>query len=134
MHRPAAFRALLSALVLCTASACAHTIVQPPDPPPTGPFRTQSGEETHPRCLRPERRGPEGAMPRCVVSFARGTTAMAASPDGTTLLIALLDVEPTTWTLPAVAFGHHFAPIPAEEDEPAGGEREGPQALVVAPD
>ena len=102
--------------------------------PPTGPFRTQAGEATHPHCLHPERRGPNGAVPRCVVSFGRGTTAMTASPDGTTLLIALLDVEPTTWTLPAVAFGHHFAPIPAEEDEPAGGEREGPQALVVSPD
>jgi len=59
---------------------------------------------------------------------------MTASPDGETLLIALLDIEPTAWTLPAVAFGHHFAPIPAEEHAPAGGEREGPQALVVAPD
>jgi WD40 repeat protein len=59
---------------------------------------------------------------------------MTASPDGATLLIALLDVEPTAWSLPAVEFGHHFAPIPAEEDEPAGGEREGPQAMVVAPD
>lgn len=134
MPRFPASRALLSALVLCTASACAPMVAHPPDAPPTGPFRTQSGEATHPRCVRPERRGPDGAAPRCVVSFHRGTTAMTASPDGATLLIALLDVEPTTWNLPAVAFGHHFAPIPAEEDEPAGGEREGPQALVVAPD
>ncbi len=74
-------------------------------------------------------------MPRCVVSFGRGTTAMTAAPDGSQLLIALLDVEPTTWTLPAVAFGHHFAPIPPDEDEKdAKGEREGPQALVVSPD
>jgi WD40 repeat protein len=59
---------------------------------------------------------------------------MTASPDGRQVLIALLDVEPTTWTLPAVTFGHHFAPIPAEEGEEHVGEREGPQALSVGPD
>lgn len=134
MARVPATHALFSAVVLCTATACAPSMARHTESPPTGPFRTQTGEATHPGCLRPERRGPDGALPRCVVSFGRGTTAMAASPDGKELLIALLDVEPTTWTLPAVAFGHHFAPIPAEEDEPAGGEREGPQALVVSPD
>jgi WD40 repeat protein len=59
---------------------------------------------------------------------------MTASPVGTQVLIALLDVEPTTWTLPAVTFGHHFDPIPEEEGEEHVGEREGPQALVVSPD
>jgi WD40 repeat protein len=59
---------------------------------------------------------------------------MTASPDGTQALIALLDVEPTTWTLPAVTFGHHFDPIPEEKGEEHVGEREGPQALVVSPD
>jgi WD40 repeat protein len=59
---------------------------------------------------------------------------MTATPDGRQILIALLDVEPTTWMLPAVTFGHHFAPIPEEEGEAHVGEREGPQALVVSPD
>ncbi len=127
-------RTVRCALFALAFSACAPHVARPPDPPPTGPFRTATGAPTHPHCTRPERRGPEGAAPRCVVSFRRGTTAMTASPDGTTLLIALLDVEPTTWTLPGLGFGHHFAAIPAEEHAPAGGEREGPQTLIVAPD
>jgi WD40 repeat protein len=68
------------------------------------------------------------------VSFGRGTTAVAAAPDGSQLLIALLDVEPTAWSLPRVEFAHHFDPIPEEEGEETHGEREGPQALVVSPD
>jgi WD40 repeat protein len=99
-----------------------------------GPFRTTTGEATHPRCVPPERRGPAGEAPRCVVSFGRGTTVMTGTPDGSQILIAVLDIEPTTWTLPAVTFGHHFAPIPEEEGEAHVGEREGPQALVVSPD
>lgn len=74
-------------------------------------------------------------MPRCVVSFGRGTTAMTASPDGTQALITLLDVDPTTWTLPGLTFGHGFAPIPAEPGAVShGGEKEGPQALVISAD
>jgi WD40 repeat protein len=68
------------------------------------------------------------------VSFGRGTTVLSARPDGQEILIALLDIEPTTWVLPAMTFGHHFAPIPEEEGEAHVGEREGPQALVVSPD
>lgn len=133
MLLPVASRPVILALILLGA-ACAPRAVRAPDPPPTGPFRTLAGEATHPRCVAPGRRGPAGAAPRCVVSFGRGTTAMTASPDGTQALITLLDVEPTAWTLPAVIFGHHFAPIPAEEGKDTHGEREGPQALVVAPD
>ncbi|MCC6849767.1 MAG: PQQ-binding-like beta-propeller repeat protein [Deltaproteobacteria bacterium] len=132
MPRRAAARSLVFAAAV--AASCAPHPARIVDLPPTGPFRTQTGEATHPRCARPERRGPDGAAPRCTVSFRRGTTTMTASPDGTILLIALLDVEPTAWTLPAVAFGHPFAPIPTEEHEPAVGEREGPQALAVSPD
>ncbi len=121
-------------LAFCLVAACAPRPPRSPEPPPTGPFRTQSGQATHPRCAPPTRRGPEGSAPRCVVSFGRGTTAVTVSPDGSQLLIALLDVDPTTWTLPAVHFGHHFAPIPEEAGEEVHGEREGPQALVVSPD
>jgi WD40 repeat protein len=69
-----------------------------------------------------------------VVSFGRGTTAVTVAPDGSQLLMAVLDIDPTTWKLPALEFGHHFDPIPEEEGEEVHGEREGPQALVVSPD
>ncbi len=125
---------LLVCASLVISAACAPHRLRTPDPPPTGPFRTAKGEEIHPRCLPPTRRGPAGAAPRCVVSFGRGTTAVAGSPDGSVFLMAVLDVDPTTWNLPAVEFGHHFDPIPVEPDEVGKGEREGPQALVVSPD
>jgi WD40 repeat protein len=128
------FRIFCLLLAVATAAACAHRVVSPGKPPSMGPFRTPAGEATHPRCTPPGRRGPDGTGPRCVVSVGRGTTAMTASPDGSQVLIALLDVEPSTWTLPAVMFGHHFAPIPEEEGEEHLGEREGPQALSVGPD
>ncbi|MEO6027237.1 MAG: WD40 repeat domain-containing protein [Candidatus Binatia bacterium] len=133
MSRPSLPRLLPIVVFASAIAGCAPHVVRPPEPPPMGPFRTTAGEATHPRCTAPGRQGPGGVGPRCVVSFGRGTTAMTASPDGTQVLIALLDVEPTTWTLPAVAFGHHFDPIPAEENEEHVGEREGPQALSVGP-
>ncbi len=128
--------AVLLALALATLPACASRLARVPEPPPpTGPFRTAAGAVTHPRCSVPARRGTDGALPRCVVSFGRGTTAMTASPDGSRALITLLDVEATAWTLPELAFAHGFDPIPEEPGEEAhGGEKEGPQALVVAPD
>jgi WD40 repeat protein len=116
-------------------SACAvRASSRPPDPPPTGPFRTVTGAATHPLCRPPGRTGAGGAVPRCVVGFGRGTTAFTASPDGTQILVALLDVDPTAWSLPTVVFLHDFAPLPEDAGEEVHGEREGPQALVVAPD
>jgi WD40 repeat protein len=133
MTRPFSVRAI-PLLALVVLVACAPRATRSPDPPPTGPFRTATGAPTHPRCVKPERQGPAGAMPRCVVSVGRGTTAMTASPDGRVALVAFLDVDPTAWALPAVAFAHHFAAVPPEPGEEAHGEREGPQALAVGPD
>src|SRR5580765_4604977 len=98
-------RACVVLLILSAVSACAPHVTKPADPPPLGPFRTTAGEPTHPRCLSPGRRAETGASPRCVVSFGRGTTAVTAAPDGSQLLMAVLDVDPTTWRLPAVEFG-----------------------------
>src|SRR5688572_33135024 len=94
--------AVLFSVALATLTACAPRLAKPPEPPPTGPFRTATGESTHPHCSVPGRRGTDGALPRCVVSFGRATTAMTASPDGSRALITLLDVDATAWTLPTV--------------------------------
>lgn len=127
--------AVILAAILAALPACAGRIARAPEPPPTGPFRTATGDPTHPRCMAPKRRGADGSAPRCVVSFGRGTTAMTASPDGAVALITFLDVDATAWTLPDLAYGHGFDPIPEEPGEAAhGGEKEGPQALLVAPD
>lgn len=135
MVRRSRFSASILAATLAALPACAARVARAPDPPPTGPFRTAAGEATHPRCTAPERSGADGAAPRCVVSFGRGTTAMTASPDGSVALITLLDVDATAWTLPALVYAHGFDPIPEEPGEEAhGGEKEGPQALLVAPD
>jgi WD40 repeat protein len=135
MPRRARSFAPILAAVLAVLPACAGRIARAPEPPPTGPFRTASGAATHPRCMPPKRPGPDGSAPRCVVSFGRGTTAMTASPDGAVALITLLDVDATAWTLPDLAYAHGFDPIPEEAGEAAhGGEKEGPQALLVAPD
>lgn len=126
-------RSLALSLAL-TLAACAPHAVRPATPPPaSGPFRTVAGEPTHPVCGPPKRRGPDGAAPRCVVPFGRGTTAMGTSPDGSLLLIALLDVGPSAWRLPAVTFAGQLAPPPPEPGEPAG-EEEGPQAITISRD
>ena len=103
-------------------------------PPPPGPFRTVTGAPTHPTCERPTRVGAASAAPRCVVSFGRNPTALALDPRGTVAVLALMDVQRTTWRLPALTFGRELAPPPAEPGEDAQGEREGPQAIAVAPD
>jgi hypothetical protein len=135
MPRRSRFSAVVLAVVLAALPACAGRMARAPEAPPTGPFRTAAGDATHPRCMPPKRPGADGATPRCVVSFGRGTTAMTASPDGAVVLITLLDVDATAWTLPELAYGHGFDPIPEEPGAEAhGGEKEGPQALLIAPD
>ena len=49
--------------------------------------------------------------------------------------MAVLDVDPTTWTLAGPSSSATTSiPFPEEEGEEVHGEREGPQALVVSPD
>lgn len=134
MPRPPRVRPVILAALLAALPACAGRLGHAPEPPPTGPFRTATGDATHPRCMAPKRPGTEGSAPRCVVSFGRGTTAMTVSPDGAVALITLLDVDATAWELPELVYGHGFDPIPEEPGEAHGGEKEGPQALLVAPD
>ena len=124
--------AVLTALA---AAACGpHLVRHDVAPPPPGPFRTVAGAPTHPTCSRPARVGDGGVAPRCVVSFGRNPTALALDPAGTIAVLALMDVQLTTWRLPALVFGRELAPPPEEPGEAEQGEREGPQAIAVAPD
>jgi WD40 repeat protein len=73
--------------------------------------------------------------PRCVLTFAKPVAALAATPDGGTLLVALVDLGVSAWRLPAGAFERGFAPPPAvmiPADEPP--HPEAPNALVVRAD
>lgn len=125
----------LAAFLVLSLTSCAPHALRPEIPPPaSGPFRTVTGDPTHPVCGPPKRRGLEGASPRCVVPFGRGTTAMGTSPDGTLLLIALLDVGPSAWRLPAVTFAGHLAPPAPEPGEDPHAEEEGPQAIAISSD
>jgi PQQ-like domain len=126
-------RVVLAALLVVAACAprrAPHDLA----PPPPGPFRTVAGAPTHPACTRPVRVGDAGAAPRCVASFGRNPTALALDSRGTIAVLALMDVQLTTWQLPALTFGRELAAPPAEPGEAQQGEREGPQAIAIAPD
>jgi len=66
------------------------------------------------------------------VSFGRNPTALAVGAGGAVAVLALMDVQLTTWRLPALSFVRELAPPPEEPGEQ--GEREGPQAMAISPD
>ena len=80
---------------------------------------------------------PNGSPPalRCTVSFPRPVAAAAATPDGSTAVIAVVDLGMSAWRMPAAELLHGFAPPPAIAVP--GGEPphpEAPNALAVGPD
>jgi hypothetical protein len=134
---PSSAACVLSLLLALGLGACAPSLaMRPAEPPPaSGPFRTVTGEPTHPVCGPPARRAAEGPSPRCVVPFGRSATAVATSPDGALLLIALMDVDPTVWRLPALTYVRHLAAPPEEPSADAhGGHEEAPAAFAIAAD
>src|SRR6185436_1163873 len=54
----------------------------------------------------------EGRRPRCVVTFPSPIAALASTPDGSSLLTAVVGFGVTVWRLPAGEFVRGFAPPP----------------------
>jgi Cu/Ag efflux protein CusF len=74
--------------------------------------------------------------PRCAFQFARAVTTLAATPDGTSALVAAVDLGVSAWELPAGTLGRALAPpppitVPTAEARP---HPEGANALAVRPD
>jgi hypothetical protein len=135
MTQPSAVHAL-SLLLALGLGACAPALSRrPAEPPPaSGPFRTVTGEPTHPVCSPPRRSAAAGPSPRCVVPFGRSATAVGTSPDGSILAISLMDVDPTLWKLPEPTYVRHLAPPPEEPSADAHGHEEAPTAFALAAD
>jgi Cu/Ag efflux protein CusF len=79
--------------------------------------------------------GDAGRRPRCVIGFPQPATVVAATPDGGTVLVAVVNAWVTAWRLPAGALAAGFAPPPpivGPADETPHGEAA--NAVAVSPD
>jgi WD40 repeat protein len=80
---------------------------------------------------------PGRRTPRCVLDFERPVTALAATPDGGTLLVAAIDAGVSAWRLPEGSLILGFDPPPpitvpdARDLQP---HPEGANAVAVSPD
>jgi WD40 repeat protein/Cu/Ag efflux protein CusF len=63
-------------------------------------------------CIAPPATAGEGPPPRCAIDFGRSVSALAASADGTTLLVAGVDLGVSVWRLPEGRLSHAFAAPP----------------------
>jgi len=80
---------------------------------------------------------PGRRTPRCVLEFGRPITALAATPDGSTLLIAAIDAGVSTWRLPEGSLIHGFEPPPPVTVPDARlmqPHPEGANAIAIRPD
>lgn len=78
-------------------------------------------------CIAPDRAGENDRAPRCVVSFARGFTAVATTPDATRLVVAITHGATSVWRLPDATLAMGVDPPPpipvlpgAHEPDPRG--------------
>jgi WD40 repeat protein/Cu/Ag efflux protein CusF len=84
-----------------------------------------------------ERPREPGRLPRCTLAFARTISALAATPDGSTLLVGAVDVAVSAWRLPAGDLVLGFDPPPPLRVPGAEGLRphpDAPAAIAIAPD
>jgi Cu/Ag efflux protein CusF len=75
--------------------------------------------------------------PRCAFQFARAVTTLAATPDGTTALVAAVDLGLSAWQLPGGTLARALAPPPPITVPAGEGLRphpEGANAVAVRPD
>jgi WD40 repeat protein len=78
-----------------------------------------------------------GRAPSCSLDFGAAVTALAATPDGTTLLVAAVDRGVSAWRMPEGRLAGGFAPPPpivVPGGEAAARHPEAATALVVSPD
>ena len=78
-----------------------------------------------------------GCRPRCTLDFARPVGLVVATPDGTTILVAALELGVSAWRMPAgrLALGF-WPPPPIAIPGPAGlpGHPEAANAIAIRPD
>ena len=88
-----------------------------------------------PECVPLARSSGEGRAPRCTLTLPNSITAVTATPDHTTILVAVAGVGVTAWHLPGVALAFGLAPAPptmvSPEHVPHG---EVVSTLAVSPD
>ena len=87
-------------------------------------------------CMPPAARaGSAERRPHCVLTFHQPVTTMAVEPDGSTVLIAVVDGGVTAWRMPSAEFIRGFAPPPPIA-VPGGGapHPDAANAVVVSPD
>lgn len=75
--------------------------------------------------------------PRCAIAFGRPVTALAATPDGATLLVAAVDAGVSAWRLPAGTLLHGFEqppPLVVPDARALTPHPEGANAIAVSPD
>lgn len=80
---------------------------------------------------------PGRRTPRCTLDFGRPISALAATPDGTTLLVAAIDAGVSTWRLPEGGLLHGFEPAPpitVPDVRLMKPHPEGANAIAVHPD
>ena len=81
---------------------------------PPGGGRSGAAEAPLEGCVRPAREpGVEGRLPRCVLTFQQPVTAIDAVPDGSAVLVAVVNGGVSAWAMPDAAFILGFAPPPA---------------------
>jgi len=80
---------------------------------------------------------PGECTPRCAIDFGRAVTALAATQDGRTLLVAAVDVGVSAWRLPEGTFLHGFEPPPpidVPDVRMIKPHPEGANAIAIRPD
>ena len=65
-----------------------------------------------PECVPPATLAGAGRMPRCTLALPNSITAVTATPDHTTFLVAVASVGVTAWRLPGVVLALGLAPAP----------------------
>jgi putative pyrroloquinoline-quinone binding quinoprotein len=84
------------------------------------PVGMPSGLAGLPRVCEPPAEGAsaDAAAPRCTAQFPRMVRALAATPDGGTLLVAAFGAGVTVWQLPAAVAVGALDPAPGSDPEP----------------
>jgi Cu/Ag efflux protein CusF len=102
---------------------------------PLRPDTTGASLALDPQCRPPEPSSRGTRRPRCTIAFGLPLTVLAATGDGTTLVVAAMNAGVTAWRTPAGVLSHGFAPPPpvtVSAQHPPHGEAA--NAVAMRPD
>ena len=58
----------------------------------------------------------DAPRPRCAIAFGRAVGVLAASAEGSPVVVSLIHAATGTWTLPAMEYATAFDPLPAQQE------------------